>query len=217
MYPRCRKFQHIVAYYSITQCYIRKRTKENTLKSHRKDVYLETENMFSAEVLFRTFTYGYKTNVHEEVRYKRYANKVICRKRFLEVHNHFLKFGTVTDHRGKKMSPVKWNLKETVKSRIDSNPRSSIWKKASALNSTYYSVRTTMKSDLHLKPYKYPRCQELTEAHMLLKLMQLFAVRFFLPFLQNSKVNITLSFVVGSRTETLNRKLSSLLTKRCSI
>ena len=43
------------------------------------------------------------------------------------------------------MSPVKRNLKEAVKSRIGSNPGSFIRKIASALNSTCYGVRTTMK------------------------------------------------------------------------
>ena len=92
--------------------------------------------------------------------------KLIAEKWFPEMHNHFIKFGTVTDHRSKKMSPVKRNLKEAVKSRIDSNPDSSTRKIAAALNSTYYSVRTTMKIDLYLRPHKYHRCQELTEAHM---------------------------------------------------
>ena len=36
--PRCGKFEHIIANYPITQYYIRKRTEENTLKTHRKDV-----------------------------------------------------------------------------------------------------------------------------------------------------------------------------------
>ena len=73
---------------------------------------------------------------------------------------------TATDHRSKKVSTVKRNLKKPVKSRIDSNPGSSIRKIASALNSTYYSVRTSMKKDLQLTPYKYRRCQTLTEADM---------------------------------------------------
>ena len=71
MYPRCGEFEHLIANYLITQYHTRKRTKENTLQSHRKDVYLGTENMDSAEVFFRTFTYDCKTNVHEEVRHKR--------------------------------------------------------------------------------------------------------------------------------------------------
>ena len=106
------------------------------------------------------------------------------------MHNHFLKFGTFTDLWNKKVSPeleeclkFERNLKEAVKGHIDSDLR------ASALNSPYYSVRTTMKKDLHLKPYKYHRFQELTEAHMQQR------------------------WVVGFWTETLNRKISSLRTK----
>ena len=71
MYPRCGKFEYIFANYSITQYYIKKRNTENIHITHRKDVYLGTEDMDSAEVLFKTFTYSCKTNVHEEVRYKR--------------------------------------------------------------------------------------------------------------------------------------------------
>ena len=81
--------------YSITQYYIRKRNKENTLKTHRTDVYLGTENMDSAEVLFRTFTYGIKGR----------RTKLFAEKWFSDVHNHFLKLGTVSDHRSKKVSP----------------------------------------------------------------------------------------------------------------
>ena len=42
--------------------------------------------------------------------------KLFAEKYFSELHNHFLKFGTITDHRSKKVSPVKRNLKEAVKS-----------------------------------------------------------------------------------------------------
>ena len=70
MHPRCGKFEHIIADYSRTQQYIRKRSKTNYLKTHRKDVYIGTENMVSADVLFRTFTHGLKTNIHE-VQHKR--------------------------------------------------------------------------------------------------------------------------------------------------
>ena len=83
--------------------------------------------------------------------------KLFVEKRFSEVHIHFLKFGAVADHRSKKVSSVKRNLKEAVKIRIDLNPGSSIRKIASALNSIYYSVCSTMKKDLHLKPYNYHR------------------------------------------------------------
>ena len=85
--------------------------------------------------------------------------KLFAEKRFSEVHKYFQKFETVSDHRSKRISPVKGHLKEVVKSQIDLNPGSSIRKIASVLNSTYYSMRTTMKKDLHPKPYKYYRCQ----------------------------------------------------------
>ena len=39
-------------------------------------------------------------------------------------------------------------------------------KKLKLLILPYDSVHTTMKKDLHLKPYKHHRCQEITEAHM---------------------------------------------------
>ena len=53
MYLKCGKFEHIIANYSITRYYIRKRFKENTRKTHRKDVYFGTENMDCAEALLR--------------------------------------------------------------------------------------------------------------------------------------------------------------------
>ena len=74
--------------------------------------------------------------------------KLFAEKRFSEVHNHFLKFGTVTDHRSKKSEEPHW-LKSWL-----FYPK----KMTSALNSTFYN--------LHLKPCKYHRCQQLTEAHM---------------------------------------------------
>ena len=83
MYSRCGEFKRIIANYSITQYYIRKRTEKNTLKSHRKDVYHRAEDMDSAEELFRNFTYVCKTNVKEEVRHKWYTNKFICKKTVL--------------------------------------------------------------------------------------------------------------------------------------
>ena len=67
MYPRCGKFEHTIANYSITQYYIRKRNKENTLKTHRTDVYLGTENMDSVVVFFRTLTYGCKRNIQTKL------------------------------------------------------------------------------------------------------------------------------------------------------
>ena len=48
--------------------------------------------------------------------------KLFAEKRFSKVHNHFLNFGTVTGQRSKKVSPVMRNLKESLKSCIDSNP-----------------------------------------------------------------------------------------------
>ena len=69
--------------------------------------------------------------------------KLIAEKLFSEVHNHFIKFGTVTDHRSKKMSPVKRNLKEAVKSRIDSNSGSSIRKIAYSVRRYDYEKRYT--------------------------------------------------------------------------
>ena len=82
--------------------------------------------MDRAEVLFRTYSHGCKTIFVKKFDIQGRRTKLFSEKRFSEVHNHSLKFGTVTDRRSKKVSPVKRNVKETVKSRVDSNPDSPI-------------------------------------------------------------------------------------------
>lgn len=84
---------------------------------------------------------------------------------FTEIFNHFQEHGSVKRVKGAGRPSKLPTAKVLIEEELRNQPQTSVRKVARKLDLSFTTTYRTMKNELHVKPFKYHRCQELTEHH----------------------------------------------------